>query len=694
MSARGTGAGGMLEASRRGLARHLATFAQRQGYARPSDIPDNMRFTEWCEELSRCGLKVDRKPWSLANRPALRPIYDAIPASRAEARDRTVVVMKATQIGLTVWEMLAHLYMAIKFGPVNIGLYLPTVGVATVKSTHRFLPVVQSHPDLHRRLVHAADPETGRERKVGEGNVLTRRFGDSLFVFSWTSGKATTESTPLDIVGFDEVQEMTLDQIDKTRARMGDSEIRFALMLSTANMPELDIDYWYKLGDQRVWHTACAACGTASDLSDPSGIFPARSTVHNQGEVPGAPLGFVWTCPSCGSYIADPQVGRYIAQAPQNAASGVQSWLLPRTISPRITAKEMVTDFARAKTGNQRKSFFNRTLARPYIDPEQLPVTLAHLQAAARAGMEMGLEWAPGGKGAYMGVDQMGGYNAVIVKRRLPDGRQAVAHVEAIYGNDAFARLDPLMARFGVRYCVIEQLPNVNEARAFANRFAGRVYLAGYADLRDDMMVWGDDLSASDRRTAAEDRSRFTVTLSQYKAMQRTLMRLRDAECLWPDPAALEQAYKADNGEDRFGPVARDLAWVHYTKTALVVEHDPDTRKPRARVKKVGIDPHFAFATMLCDVAWSRDAGGTMFLLDSGAPAEARMSQPGAGAPGAAGTVSAAHGLPPAVRQMMESGPPPGTCGACASFREGMCEARGFGTRASNPACDLYVRAT
>ena len=116
-----------------------------------------------------------------------------------------------------------------------------------------------------------------------------------------------------------------------------------------------------------------------------------------------------------------------------------------------------------------------------------------------------------------------------------------MAHVEAVFGEDPFARCGELMRQFGVAVCVTEQLPNVNDARRLANAHRGRVFLAGYADLRDDMMVWGDDLSRSDRRTAESDRSRYTVTLNQYKAMQMALYRVPDRFCLFPDPALLEQ---------------------------------------------------------------------------------------------------------------------------------------------------------
>jgi len=64
---------------------------------------------------------------------------------------------------------------------------------------------------------------------------------------------------------------------------------------------------------------------------------------------------------------------------------------------------------------------------------------------------------------------------------------------------------------------VVETLPNANDARRFANRHPGRVFLAGYADLRDDAMVWSDQASRSDRRTVEEDQTRYTVTLNQYR---------------------------------------------------------------------------------------------------------------------------------------------------------------------------------
>jgi hypothetical protein len=651
-------------------------------------IPADMSFRSWCQLLADNGMKIDGKPFDLSNRAALEPLYAAIPTTREAARGRRVVVQKATQLGMTVWEILAMVYMAIKFGPVNIGLFLPDQSSAAFKSEHRFMRIIRSVPDLLRRLVYRKDG--GKDTRVGEGNILTRVMGESIFMFLWTTGKVTTESRPMDIIGLDEVQEMALDHIDKVLMRLGDSDIDFVLMLSTANMPEADINYWYALGTQEVWHSRCDACGALSDLSDPAGIFPDRSVAFNAGQIAGAPVGeYVWVCPECGAWIPDPQHGELVVT---NPGGQHQSLLMPRTISPKNRlATKMFEGWSRAKTAGQKKSFYNRALARPYIDADQLPVTMAHCLAAVEAGRLVGVKWKTSAKNTFMGIDQMGSFNVAIIKERLPDGRQATIHVEAVFSDDPFARCSELMVAYGVAVCVVEQLPNVNDARRFANKFPGRIFLAGYSDLRDDSMLWSDDLTKSDRRTADDEQTRYTVVLNQYKCMQTSLYRIRGAivdgklvpMCLFPDPDDLIQDVIQASGKRERIPLLRDWVFLHFTKTALVVEEDDEERKKRAKVMKVGIDPHFSFANMLCDVAWARAYGTSTFIFPE-ADVKSKVQE----------TVEKhMPGLPSGVMAMLDA-PRDGTCGKCSAYKEGTCSERGFTVNPGDPACEIYDAAS
>lgn len=668
-------------------------------------IPDVMTFREWCEHLAtdptvppEHRLRVDGKPFRLENRPALIPIYDAIPCTKEEAFRRILVIQKATQLGLTVWEVLANLYMAIKFGPITIGMFLPDQATASYKSEHRFMRLIRSVPSIYKAMTHAT--RDGEEKRIGEGNILTRTLGESIFLFLWTTGKVTTESRPMDVVTLDEVQEMNLDHIDKVMARMGDSDLRFSLLLSTANMPDMDINFWYQQGNQEVWHTECESCGALSDLSDPAGIFPSKSVVYNHGQFTafksGAPipkLEYLWCCPECAKPIEDPQRGRYIATCPNPPTATVRSFMLPRTISPQnVFPRDMIEGLHRAKTGDQKKSYYNRTLARPYIDADQLPVTIAHCEAGARAGAEAGLVWETVGAGYYMGIDQMGSFNAVIIKKRMPDGRQGVVHVEAVFDLDPFKRCGELMKLYGIAVCVVEQLPNVNDARKFANAFPGRVFLAGYADLRDDQMSWGDQMTRSERKTSEEDRSRYMVTLNQYKCMQTALYRIRGElqedgtlvpMCLFPDPDKLEQDVIED-GVTRRIHLLRDWVWFHFTKTALVVDDDPETRKPKGKVQKVGIDPHFAFANMLCDVAWARQHGTSTIFLPHAPEVPMNQKQ----------LKEAMPGLPNAVVAMVEDLASLGeVCGKCSAYDPAakMCRERAVTVQPRDPGCVLFL---
>jgi hypothetical protein len=652
------------------------------GYAAPGSIPEDMTFLEWVQDLADAGLKVDGLPFRLDDRPTLQALYEAIPTTIAEAQRQTIVVMKASQVGATVWEMLADIYMALKFEPLVVGMFLPDQALAGDKSERRFMPVIRSIPDVYRKLTTRITLDNPPQR-IGEGNILTRIMGSSAFLFLWTTGRVTTESRPMDLLSLDEVQAMSLEEIDKVYERMSASRVRFRMMLSTANVPDADIDFWFKQGSQQCFHSRCPECGAENDLS---AHWP-DCCIYNEGQIPSAPMNeWVYVCPDCAGWIEDTQDGRFIAA---NPGSSVRSWHISQIISPTITPRDMAEAWNRAVTGDQRKTFFNRKLGRPYIDSEQLPVTMAHCLECMRQGIALGLRWDVAGQDTYMGVDQMGGYNAVIIKRRLPDGRQAVVWVEAVFDIDPFRRCAELMDLYGVTLCVVEQLPNVNDARRFANEFRGRVYLAGYStDPKTDMLVWGDQQTRSDRKTAEADRTRYTVNLQQYKAMQASLFRIKNYHTLFPDSALLEQDV-IERGERKRLQIVRDWVFLHFTKTALVVDMDEETRAYKPRVVKIGMDPHFSFANMLCDVAWSRNHGMSSFILPENVPRGGKQEPE---TPMAQKLAKNMPGIPASVLQMIDDGVREGTCGRCAEFDKTnkQCTLRAIGVTADMVSCVLY----
>jgi hypothetical protein len=672
---------------RSGLSDMVSRLQARTGFKVDVEkpIPDGVTFRQWCEQLGREGMKVDGRAFKLDDRPAMAWIYDQVPSNEDQAYKLVLVLMKCAQVGFTVMEMLATIYLGLRFGPSTVGMFLPDMNLAGLKSSERFMPIVRSVPAVHKLMTMEATDGSGK--RSGEGNVRTRRIGDSMFVFSWTSGRATTESIPMDILSFDEVQEMTLEQMEKTIERLSASDIRFVLMGSTANWPDADIHHWFKRGSQNRFRTRCPHCNAAKPLDD---YFPNCIKLDRETDA------YRYVCEVCGGLIHDSQAGEWVADNPdadppvdlsvpkRDRPWRIRSIHFPQFLSPTISPGEIMFAF---QTATDMKNFFNRKLGKPYLDPSQVPVTLEHLANCVEAGKAAGIVWKQRARGTFMGIDQMGNYNVVVIKERLPDGRQAVIHVEEVYSTDPFARCDELMEAFGIAVAVVEINPNYNEAKRFANRFPGRVFICdSFGAVKEGMIQWGDapKLDTSDRRTDEEERDRYTLRMDQYKCMQVSMARFTQPAplCLFPDPQGLVQEVLEKGVKQTAAVLPR--AFHHFTKTALIAEKDEETNQYKRSVKKVGIDPHFSYANMLCDVAWSRSHGTAMFII----PESKEMSNM------QKDLLASLPGLPSTVVEMMAEVPKSDVCGRCVSFDPDLsvCRENGFRVKETSPGCDMFVR--
>jgi hypothetical protein len=640
-------------------------------------------FRQWCERLAGDGLKVDGLPFTLDNRPAMHFIYDLIPSTVAQANKRIDVIMKCTQVGFTVMEMLAMIYMALRFAPAKIGMFMPSQMLATGKSSERFMPIVRSVPPVYKMLVE--EKESGRQ--AGEGNILIRNLGPSRFHFLWTSGKTATESFPMDVVSFDEVQEMQVADMEKTRERMSASLLRYTLMGSTANWPDRDIHLWYKKGTQHQFHTLCPHCGTHQVLDehfpqcigfDPKVERIVLDADNNEMTVLGD---YRYVCHACKGWIDDPQAGQWRAKDPQ---AFIRSVHFPQFLSPTISPRDIIEGYFNA---DDMKNFYNRKLGKPYVDPSQVPVNLEMLNDCAAEGMRLGVNWEQRGDAYFMGIDQMGAYNVVLIAKRLNSGHLAIVHAEEVYSDDPFARCDELMAAYRISVCCVETLPNYNDAKRFANRHKGKVFLAGYLDMKEDMLRWGDAVPSNmERKTDEEDRDRWTVTLDQYKCMQVALARIQKKITVFPDPEGLLQEITEKGGirgDKMLSPILKDRVFVHLTRTALIAERDPEQNKYRRRVVKVGIDPHFSYAYMLLNVAWAR-AHGTASFLFADAPQETLLTE----RPGGVVNSPIIDIVREQTAAMLAN-----ACGDCLSYNDGQCSDRFVRVGACDPGCDLFVAA-
>lgn len=357
-------------------------------------------------------------------------------------------------------------------------------------------------------------------------------------------------------------------------------------------------------------------------------------------------------------------------------------------LSPRQTPSRII---AKWENRVDTKNFYNRVLGRPYADPNTLPVTEAHLHAAQNPDLKWGPLPRRACDGIFMGIDQMGQENYVVIKAKVAN-RMRLLHLEIIQSADPWRRCAELMREYHVRSAVVESLPNFNEAQRFAMEYDGRVFLASYQDQADEVLRWGDRFRDAAGVSRSDDaiRTRWTVLVDQYKMMSWSLGRWAAGEIETPDARTLIRPVRTRRGVENV-MLCRDVLWLHLQRVALVTEPSrEDERKLRRTVKKLGIDPHFAFANMLSDVGWVRAHGTARILFvddhQRHHPAEEKKRSPE--------MEQLMEALPEFAEYIALQESEPLTCGDCANFdsQRRLCTERKLLVEANQMFCrDWFI---
>ena len=435
------------------------------------------------------------------------------------------------------------------------------------------------------------------------------------------------------------------------RSRSGSpaATVKFALLGSTANHPESDIHHFYKQGDQQRFHTRCPECDAAEPLDE---YFPACIGFDAEFTDPetGAPGAYRYRC-RAGHWISDAQIGEWRSTNPE-AHPKTTSIHFPQMLSPTVTPGELYLAYLNSQ---DMKNFYNRKLGKPYQDPQRdFPSAKPTWQRASRKAPA----WASSGRRPpptpTWASTRWGRSNRVIITERLPDGRDAVIHVEEIYGESprSLHRIDEGLRRAGLRRGAAPQRQRCSPLRGPGGASTpGLLLCTGYGDIDDGVAHWGDGpkLTTSQRRTDEEARDRWIVRIDQYKAMSSTLRRIAATGCLFPDPGARVQQVREKDATFEVR-ILKERVFPHLLRTALVTKRKNELeRKYRRVVEKRGNDPHHAFAFMLCDVAMTRAHGTATFLI----PDMSNPERP---------TSSEHH---PGVQEILYRQPAKGACGGC-----------------------------
>ena len=378
--------------------------------------------------------------------------------------------MKAAQLGLTTRAMLRSLYKC-RYADFRGVLYLfPSRTDALDFSKSRISNLIDENPNTIGEWLR--DTDSAGLKKVWNSFLYIRGM----------HSKVGLKSIPVDFVIFDELDEAPQNSVDMAMERMGHSEHRLVLQLSNPTLPDYGIDKAFQETDQKYWLLKCDKCGEYTCLED---TFPDCLVTVN-GHV-------IRACQKCKGEL-NPSIGQWVAKHP--SVTDKRGYHYSQLFSHFIDPGDILHQF---RTTNNLTDFYNLKIGNAYVEAQN---RLSIQEVLALCSNE---EIASENKGpCFMGVDQ-GKDLHVVISKRHPQKAGKIIHLE-VYKD--WYELDRLMKNFRVIRCVVDALPETRNARAFAERHKGKVFLNYYNHHQKGAYKWNEqELIVQCNRTESLDAS-------------------------------------------------------------------------------------------------------------------------------------------------------------------------------------------
>jgi len=414
-------------------------------------------FYEWVKDIT-----LDGKPFTYDRHEYLIEPYKDSHLHQVE--------MKATQLGLTSKAMLRVAYGA-RYGGYRGILYLfPSKSDVTDFSKGRIDPLIDENPDT-----------IGAWLKDTDASNIKRIWNAFLYLRGMKS-RVGLKSIPVDFIIMDELDEAPQNAVDMAVERMAHSEFKEILKLSNPTLPDYGIDAAFQETDQRYWLLKCEKCGDYTCLED---TFPdCLKTVNGR---------VIRACQKCHAEL-NPSIGQWVAKKP--SITEKRGYHYSQLFSHYVEPGDILHQF---RTTNNLTDFYNLKIGNAYVEATN------RLSIQEVLGLCSNYRIVSQDKGpCYMGVDQGKDLHIVIGKKNPEEGGQIV-HIE-VYKD--WEELDRLMRSFNVSRCVADALPETRNARAFAERFKGKVFLNYYNIHQKGSYAWNEkELIVSCNRTESLDAS-------------------------------------------------------------------------------------------------------------------------------------------------------------------------------------------
>jgi hypothetical protein len=381
--------------------------------------------------------------------------------------------MKGAQLGVT--EILINLaFYTLDQLHRDVLYVLPTSRNASDFSKSRFSPALKNSPYLKALFTDI-------------NSVELKQAGSNTLYIRGSRGDSNLKSIPVSTLLMDEIDEMSQRAIALALERLSGSLSKTVWGISTPTVPDFGIHKLYKHTTQEHFMFKCPCCSRQTEL-----VWP--DCVEIIGEHPSDPRcreSFL-KCKECGGKLdhqAKPDFLKNAFWEPtyHGGSDEVRGFAISQLYSFTVTPGELaVAHFKGFGDEASAIEFHNSKLGMPFIG-DGAQVTTTDIEACIAGHSKDDERPVAGDRLITMGVDQ-GKWNYAEIAEWHFDGFSSDLNVaakckvlyEMKFHEEDWHLLDELMRDWQIQACVIDADPQIMEARRFARRFPGYVWLCRF----------------------------------------------------------------------------------------------------------------------------------------------------------------------------------------------------------------------
>jgi phage terminase large subunit GpA-like protein len=401
--------------------------------------------------------------------PKFHPWVKGMHNSKAD----TNYAMKGAQLGVT--EVLINLaFYTLDQLNRDVLYVLPTTKNSSDFSKSRFTPALKNSPYLNGLFTDI-------------NSIELKQAGSNTLYIRGSRGDSNLKSIPVSVLLLDEVDEMSQRAISLALERLSGSLSKTVWGISTPTVPDFGIHELYKDSTQEHFVFKCPCCGRQTEM-----IWPDSIEILGDSLTDPRCMDSFLKCKECGGRLEHKDKPNWLKNAKWNPTNhggtlGTRGFAISQLYSFTVSPGELVKAHYKG-FGNEAANveFHNSKLGLPYIG-DGARVTEADLDACIFSHSKDDPRPAQSGRLITMGVDQ-GKWNYVEVtewffdkySNDLNESAKAKVLFEFKFHEEDWYMLDELMREWQIQACVIDADPQIMEARRFARKFQGFVWLCRF----------------------------------------------------------------------------------------------------------------------------------------------------------------------------------------------------------------------